>query len=87
MGGHGDNDWGRLHVLYLGQGPETAPLEASFIRFAQEQYPPRQCHNRALDYRGQVRGVPNFMCLVLRVYHKLSSQHGGCRLKELPVDV
>ena len=66
MKGHGDNDWDRLHVLYLGQGPETAPLEASIIRFAQEQYPPWQCQNRAPDNRGQVRGVPNFIYLVLR---------------------
>ena len=64
--GHGDHNLDRLHVLYLGQGPETAPLEASLIRFAQEQYPSWQCHNRAADSRGQVRGVPNFIYLVLR---------------------
>ena len=66
MKGHCDNDWDRLHVLYLGQGPETAPLEASLIRFAQEQFPPWQCHNKAPDNRGQVRGVPNCMYLVMR---------------------
>ena len=53
-------------MLYLGQGPETAPLEASLIQFAQEQYVSWQCHNRAPDNRGQVRGVPNFIDLVLR---------------------
>ena len=53
-------------MLYLGQGPETAPLEASLIRFSQDQYPPWQCHNKAPDNRGQVRGVPNFIYLALR---------------------
>ena len=66
MQGHLYNGWDRLHVLYLGQGREAAPLEASPIRFAEHQYPQWQCHNKAPDNRGQVRGVPNFIYLVLR---------------------
>ena len=65
MEGHGDV-WDELHVLYLGQGRETARLEARLIHILQEQYPPWRCHNKALDNRGEVRGVPNFMYLALR---------------------
>ena len=64
MQGH-SKVWDKLHVFHLSHSESSRCQETRLIEHCLGQYPGR-CTNLAVDARGQVKGMPNFLYVALR---------------------